>query len=104
MSTINFNVTRGGSTVGVATLNWAAVGTGSNPLRATDFVGGALLTGTVSFGDGQATATIAVSVASNAVHGRTFAVRLSNPSVGEIRQGAAAGVIAAPVFSISAAP
>ena len=77
-----YTVTRSGDTFGASTVDWAVTGTGGNPAGASDFTGNALPSGTLSFIDGQTTATITVHV-----HGdhtveqdEGFAVTLSNAS------------------------
>lgn len=57
-----FTVTRTGSTAGTQTVNYAVTGSGTNAADGTDFTGGALPSGTATFGDGDATATITINV------------------------------------------
>lgn len=101
MATMNFTVSRTKNTVGAATLNYAVVGIGANPARPADFEGGAMPSGTVDFADGDTTATIALDIAAGVGQGRTFAVRISSPSIGLVRQASAAGVIAVAEFGIA---
>jgi Ca2+-binding RTX toxin-like protein len=81
-----FTVTRSGSTAGSNSANWAVTGTGANPANATDFVGGVLPSGTVSFGAGETSKVITVNVQGDATveSNETFTVTLSNPSNGAI--------------------
>ena len=76
-----FTVTRSG-TEGSRTVDWAVTGSGANPADASDFAGGAFPNGTVSFSDGEATATITVNVAgdSDIEPDEDFTVTLSNAS------------------------
>ncbi|MFM7791745.1 MAG: Calx-beta domain-containing protein, partial [Microcystis panniformis] len=57
-----FTVTRGDNTTGTNNVNWAVTGTGTNPVNATDFVGGVLPSGTVSFAAGETSKVITVNV------------------------------------------
>lgn len=76
-----FTVTRAG-TEGSRTVDWAVTGTGANPADGSDFSAGAFPSGTVSFSDGEATATITVNVAgdSDVEPDEDFTVTLSNAS------------------------
>jgi hypothetical protein len=76
-----FTVTRTGNTSGTASADWAVTGSGANPATASDFVGGALPTGTVSLSDGEASKTISVPVQGDITleSDDTFTVTLSNP-------------------------
>ncbi len=102
-TTMNFNVSRSGNTTGAATLDWSVVPTGQKPAGAIDFGGGTLPSGTVEFDDGETSQTITLTLADTARQGRTFAVKLSDPSTGLIRRGSINSVIAVAVFSIEAA-
>jgi len=75
-----FTVTRSGPTTAAAAVNWSVSGITAD---AADF-GGTLPSGTLNFGIGQATATITVNVAGDAVveGSETFMVTLSAPSGG----------------------
>ncbi|MBB3265823.1 hypothetical protein FHW79_003456 [Azospirillum sp. OGB3] len=80
-----FTVTRAGSTSGALTVDWtvaAGPGSGGATLDAADF-GGTLPSGTVSFGDGEATKTVTILASGDAdiEPDETFTVTLSNPSV-----------------------
>ncbi|WP_461506297.1 choice-of-anchor Q domain-containing protein [Rhodopirellula baltica] len=76
-----FTVTRSENTIGTVTVDYSVVGSGDNPADASDF-GGTLPTGTVTFADGESTATITVNVSGdNQVEpNESFAVVLSNAS------------------------
>src|SRR5687768_1667990 len=54
-----FTVTRSNDTAGTTTVNYAVSGT---PVTGTDFVGGVLPSGTVTFADGETTQTITILV------------------------------------------
>ena len=76
-----FTVTRTGDLSGTSTAHWAVGGASVN---GADFVGGALPSGTLSFGAGETTKVITVNVAGDTVvegH-EPFAVTLSDPSPG----------------------
>ncbi|HMG48227.1 MAG TPA: Calx-beta domain-containing protein [Allosphingosinicella sp.] len=94
-SLITFTVTRGGSSTGAVTADYAvAFGGGPFDANAADFTGP--LTGQVSFADGQTSATITLSV--NGDTGpegdENFTVLLSNASGGAtIADGSATGTI-----------
>jgi Ca2+-binding RTX toxin-like protein len=79
-----FTVTRSGATTGTDNVNWAVTGTGTNPVNATDFVGGVLPSGVVSFSAGETSKVITVNVQGDATvePNETFAVTLSNPTNG----------------------
>lgn len=90
-----FAVTRTGDTSGATTANWTVTGTGANPANAADF-GGALPSGTVSFGVGETTKDITVNVSGDVVGelNENFAVTLSNLSApATINTATAAGSI-----------
>ena len=63
-------------------VSWSLAGSGANPASASDFVGGALPSGTVSFAAGETSKTIAVNVSGDTVveSDEGFTVTLSNPS------------------------
>ena len=79
-----FTVTRGGDTSIATSASWAVTGSGANPASASDFAGGVLPSGTVSFAAGQTSQTITVNVAGDTVvePGQGFTVTLSNPAAG----------------------
>jgi Tol biopolymer transport system component len=63
---------------------FAVVGSGTNPADASDFVGGVLPSGTVTFAAGETSKTVTVAVAGDATveANEGFSVVLSNPSAG----------------------
>ncbi|MCZ8199853.1 MULTISPECIES: ELWxxDGT repeat protein [unclassified Microcystis] len=79
-----FTVTRAVNTTGTNNVNWAVTGSGSNPANATDFVGGLLPSGTVSFAAGETSKVITVNVRGDtAVElNENFTVTLSNATNG----------------------
>jgi len=86
-----FTVTRSGDTSVAHTVDWTVAGNGDHPAGPDDF-GGSLPYGTLSFAAGETSKTINVTVSGDTdiEDHETFAVTLSNPSV-----GAAIGVAAA---------
>ena len=92
-----FIVSRPGTVIGEASVDWTVTGTGSNPADASDFVGGILPGGTVTIqGDGASGATIVIAVSgdSDIEADEDFTVTLSNPSAGAaIVTASAAGTI-----------
>ena len=87
-----FTVTRSGDATIAASAKWAVTGSGASPASGSDFVGGALPTGTVSFAAGETTKTITVNVAGDSLvePDEGFTVTLSGAS-----GGAAIGVATA---------
>lgn len=87
-----FTATRTGDTSTAQSAAWAITGSGTHAANATDFVGAALPTGTVSFGIGETSTTITVLVAGDtfAEHDEGFTVTLSAPSIGLVIGTAAA--------------
>ena len=79
-----FTVTRTGDTSSANSVSWSLAGSGANPASASDFVGGALPSGTVSFAAGETSKTITVNVSGDTVveSDEGFTVTLSNPSTG----------------------
>ena len=65
-------------------MSWSLTGGGANPASASDFVGNALPSGTVSFSAGEMSKTITVNVAGDTMveSDEGFTVTLSNPSAG----------------------
>ncbi|MBU6230482.1 MAG: hypothetical protein KGQ93_12415 [Cyanobacteria bacterium REEB459] len=79
-----FTVTRSGNTTGVADVGWAVTGSGTNPANASDFAGGVLPTGTLSFAANETTKVITVNVQGDTTvepH-EDFTVALSGPTNG----------------------
>ncbi len=81
-----FNVIRAGDTSVDQTVTWAVAGTGANPADATDFAGGALPTGTVTFGAGEISKAVTINVAgdSTAEADEGFSLTLSDPTAGAV--------------------
>ncbi|MDB9412535.1 DUF4347 domain-containing protein, partial [Microcystis aeruginosa] len=79
-----FTVTRSVNTTGTNNVNWAVTGSGSNPANATDFVGGVLPSGTLSFAVGETSKVITVDVQGDTTVelDENFTVTLSNPTNG----------------------
>jgi hypothetical protein len=79
-----FTVTRTGNTTATNTVNWVVTGTGANPANATDFVGGVLPSGTVTFAANSTSQIISVSVNGDTTFepNETFTVNLYNPNNG----------------------
>ena len=57
-----FTVTRTGNTGSANSVSWSLAGSAANPASASDFVGGALPSGTVSFAAGETSKTITVKL------------------------------------------
>jgi hypothetical protein len=76
-----FTVTRSVLTTGSSSVDWVVNGSGAHPANATDFDGGMLPSGTVSFTAGQTSAQITVNVAGDITveNDEDFIVTLSNP-------------------------
>ncbi|MBE9092297.1 hypothetical protein IQ232_22035, partial [Microcystis aeruginosa LEGE 11464] len=79
-----FTVTRSGNTTGSNNVNWAVISSGTFPANATDFVGGVLPSGTVSFAPGETSKVITVNVQGDATVelNENFTVTLSNATNG----------------------
>jgi hypothetical protein len=79
-----FTVTRTGDTSTAHTAAWSVSGSGTNAATATDFVGGVMPSGTVSFAAGEASTTITVNVAGDTTveFDEYFSIGLSDPSNG----------------------
>jgi hypothetical protein len=90
-----FPVTRSGDTSGTGSVNWAVTGSGGNPANATDFVGGVLPSGTVSFAIGDTVKNITVNVQGDVTvePDEGFTVTLSSPVNGTITTAAASSTI-----------
>ena len=88
-----FTVTRTGATDSTHSANWAVSGAGVN---GTDFAGGSLPTGSVTFAPGETSKIVAVVVAGDTMveSNEAFTITLSNPSAGTtIGTAAVNGVI-----------
>ena len=81
-----FTVTRAGNITQASTASWSVTGTGSNPANGTDFTGGVLPMGTVSFASGETSKTITVNVNGDSTVelNEQFTVTLSAPSTGSV--------------------
>ncbi|WP_254066404.1 ELWxxDGT repeat protein, partial [Microcystis aeruginosa] len=79
-----FTVTRSVNTTGTNNVNWVVTGTGTNPANATDFVGGLLPSGTLSFAAGETSKVITVDVQGDTTVelNENFTVTLSNATNG----------------------
>jgi hypothetical protein len=79
-----FTATRTGDTSVAHTAGWAVTGSGSNGASASDFVGGVLPSGTLSFGIREISKTITVQVVGDTQveADETFTLSLSNPGTG----------------------
>nr|NCS42022.1 hyalin [Microcystis aeruginosa BS13-10] len=105
-----FTVTRADNTTGSNNVNWAVTGSGSNPANATDFVGGVLPSGSVSFATGETSKVITVDVQGDTTVelNENFTVTLSNATNGAtITTATATGTIqnddvAVPTLTIAA--
>ncbi len=87
-----YTVTRVGPVDAAGSLVWTVAGSGDHPADGADFVGGVLPSGVLQFAAGEATKTIVVNVAGDAViePNETFTVTLSNP-VGMTLNGGVVG-------------
>ncbi len=105
-----FTVTRSVITTGSNNVDWAVISSGSNAANATDFVGGVLPSGTVSFAPGETSKVITVNVLGDTTFepNENFTVILSNPTNGaNITTATATGTIenddvAIPILTIAA--
>jgi ELWxxDGT repeat protein len=105
-----FTVTRADNTTGSNNVNWAVTGSGSNPANASDFVGGLLPSGTVSFTTGESSKVITVNIQGDTTVelNENFTVTLSNATNGAtITTATATGTIqnddvAVPTLTIAA--
>ncbi|WP_350284985.1 Calx-beta domain-containing protein [uncultured Croceitalea sp.] len=94
-SAFEFTVNRTGDLSGASSVNYAVTGSGGSPATATDFVGGTLPTGTVSFAANSGSEIITVSVNGDAVvePDETFTVTLNAPIGSTIGTPTALGTI-----------
>ncbi len=81
-TSFTFTVTRTGNTTLSSMADWVVAGSGSSPASGSDFSGGVLPSGSVSFAAGESTRTITVSVAgdTSVESDEGFTITLSNPS------------------------
>lgn len=87
-----FTITRSGDATGAVSVDYAVTGIGTAPANASDFAGGVLPSGTITFADGQTSRTITINVAADSADeaNETFRVTLSNPTSGAQISGATA--------------
>ncbi len=94
----SFTVTRTGTGLSAETVDFVVTGSGANPATASDFAGGVLPSGSISFpADGTLTKTITINVSGDTVIelDESFVVTLQNPSSGlAIGNASSTGVIA----------
>ena len=91
-----FTVTRSGLPSVASTVNYAVRGSGSNGANAADFTGGLLPSGTVSFGIGETSKVIVISVVGDSLVelSEGFIAILSSPSpLGTLTTSTATGTI-----------
>ena len=80
----SFQVTRSGDLSGGSDVSWSVAGSGANPAIASDFVGGSLPGGVLSFAPGEAAKTLSIAVAGDTASeaAETFSVTLTGASGG----------------------
>ena len=90
-----FTVTRSRNVPGESTVSWTVVSSGLNPASASDFVGGVIPSGTVSFASGESTKIITIQVLGNTEiePDKTFSISLFNPVNVIIQTGTADAII-----------
>ena len=98
------------STLGVASVSWAVSGSALNPATGSDFVGGVLPSGTMTFNDGEDTKPLNIQIAGDALFepDEGYLVTLSNPNVAYTLIVASASAIivnddSAPYFTVTGA-
>lgn len=79
LTPFQFTVTRAGNLLGVSSVNWSVTGTGFKPATASDFAGGILPSGSLSFLAGETSKSLTVNVNADQLMEATesFAVSLS---------------------------
>jgi hypothetical protein len=96
-TTYTFTINRSGLDLNrTTTVNYAVTGQGANPASASDFVGGVLPSGTITFTSGQTSRTLEIQVAGDTTveADESFVVTLSNPSaLAVINTATASGII-----------
>ncbi|MGD9884500.1 MAG: nidogen-like domain-containing protein, partial [Reyranella sp.] len=77
-----FTLTRTGDTSGTHSVNWVVTGSGAAPTNGTDFVGGALPSGSVTFAPGETSKALTVNIQGDLVveADETFTVTISAPA------------------------
>ena len=90
-----FTVSRSGVTSGTSTVAWAVVGSGVAQATASDFTGGVLPSGSITFLPGQTSVRITVSVSGDRVaeSDEGFTVTLSGASGAQIQSATAVATI-----------
>ncbi len=91
-----FTVSRAGGSTGTVTVGYTVNIPGINGQAAlSDFVGGTLTSGTLTFLDGELTKTVTLTVAgdANVEPNETFTVTLGTPSAGALTDGSGLGTI-----------
>jgi VCBS repeat-containing protein len=90
-----FNLTRIGDTSAGTTVNWQVTTATNNSADASDFVGGVLPNGTITFAAGETSRQITVEISGdeNVELDENFVVKLSNLSRGTLAPDAAIGTI-----------
>ncbi|MFO1081980.1 MAG: Calx-beta domain-containing protein [Reyranellaceae bacterium] len=85
-TTFTFTVSLSGFTTAAHSVHWTVTGSGAHAASASDFAGGVLPTGTLTFAPGETSKTFAVKVAGDRqVEGdEGFTVSLSDPSPGTV--------------------
>ncbi|CAH2030771.1 Calx-beta domain-containing protein [Trichlorobacter ammonificans] len=99
-----FTVTRSGVVTGTTTVNWAVSGSGDHPVDAADFFGGALPSGTITFGPGETSKTIEIQTSGDTAIESTegFTVTLSGADGNaDIMTATAAGSVVADDIGIA---
>ena len=92
---MTYTVSRTGDLSGTASASWSVAGSGANPAAASDFQGGTLPAGTVTFAPGEASKTIVIRVAGDTTAERDegFTVTLAGPTGATLGVATSAGVI-----------
>ncbi|WP_395708025.1 Calx-beta domain-containing protein [Reyranella sp.] len=77
-----FTLSRTGDISGTHVVNWAVTGSGAAPTNGTDFVGGVLPSGSVTFAPGETSRTLTVNIQGDLVveADETFTVTISAPA------------------------
>jgi len=105
-STVTYTVTRSGSLTGTRDLTWTITGADGFD-TSTDLASGQAATGTVSFADGQTTASIVVNIAGDSAveSDETMTVTLSNaPANSNITTASASTILTNDDASVSITP
>ena len=90
-----FTVTRSGVTSDTSTVDWAVVGSGAAQATASDFAGGVLPSGRITFAPGQTSSRITVNVSGDRVAeaDEAFTVTLSAATGAQIQSATAVATI-----------